>query len=248
MRTRYGVSPWIDLFPKSRRPDLPRLRGEHTSSVVIVGGGLTGCATAHACAAAGIKPIVIEADRLGQGSAGRSAGLLLSDPGPAFRDVVRAHGLRAARQVFESWRRAALDAATLLRRSNIRCDLDGVDDLVVPARDGERDLRREHEARTAAGLDARWMATPAARQATSFDVSGAIKLTSGFTLDPYRACLGLAAAARSRGARFFERSRMKNVLVGKKDVTVVIDGGVVRADTVIVTTGTTTAEFRPLRV
>jgi glycine/D-amino acid oxidase-like deaminating enzyme len=247
MRTRYGVSPWIDLFPKSRRPDLPRLRGEHTSSVVIVGGGLTGCATAHACAAAGIKPIVIEADRLGQGSAGRSAGLLLSDPGPAFRDVVRAHGLRAARQVFESWRRAALDAATLLRRSNIRCDLDGVDDLVVPARDGERDLRREHEARTAAGLDARWMATPAARQATSFDVSGAIKLTSGFTLDPYRACLGLAAAARSRGARFFERSRMKNVLVGKKDVTVVIDGGVVRADTVIVTTGTATAEFRPLR-
>ena len=101
MRTRYGTSPWIDLFPKSRRPDLPRLRGEHVTDVVIVGGGLTGCATAYACAAAGLKTILVEADRLGHGGAGRGAGLLLSDPGPAFRDVVKAHGLRAARQVFE---------------------------------------------------------------------------------------------------------------------------------------------------
>src|SRR6476659_5405850 len=182
MRTRYGLSPWIDLFPKARRPDLPRLRGEHTSNVVIIGGGLTGCATAYACAAAGLKAIVIEADRLGQGSAGRSAGLVLSDPGPAFRDVVRSQGLRAARQVFESWRRAAIDAAALLRRLNIRCDLEAVDDVIAPVRDGEKDLRREQEARSAAGLDARWMTAQAARQATAFDVAGAMRLTPGFTL------------------------------------------------------------------
>ena len=70
MRTRYGISPWIDTFPRSRRPDHPRLRGELTADVVIVGGGLTGCATAYACAVAGLEPIVIEADRLGQGSCG----------------------------------------------------------------------------------------------------------------------------------------------------------------------------------
>ncbi len=96
MRTRYGVSPWIDTFPCTRRPDHPRLRGEHTADVVIVGGGLTGCATAYACAAAGMRPLVIEADRIGLGSAGRSAGLLLPDPGVFFRDIVSAHGLRAA--------------------------------------------------------------------------------------------------------------------------------------------------------
>ena len=69
MRTRYGISPWIDLFPRTRRPEHPRLRGEHTANVVIVGGGLTGCATAYACAAAGLRPLLIEADRLGSGSA-----------------------------------------------------------------------------------------------------------------------------------------------------------------------------------
>jgi len=54
--------------------------------------------------------------------AGR-AGLLLPDPGVFFRDIVSAHGLRAARRVFEGYRKAASDGAATLRRLNIRCDL-----------------------------------------------------------------------------------------------------------------------------
>src|SRR5436190_7341446 len=131
MRTRYGISPWIELTPKSRVPDYSRLRGQHSADVVIVGGGLTGCATAYACALAGIKAVVIEADRVGRGSAGRSAGLLLPEPGPSFRDIEQLHGLRAARGAFESWRRASLDAAALLRRLNIKCGLEGVTPLLV---------------------------------------------------------------------------------------------------------------------
>ena len=77
MKCRYGVSPWIHRFSAARRPDFPRLRGERTADVVIVGGGLTGCAAAHACAAAGLKTVLVEAERIGHGSAGRSAGLLL---------------------------------------------------------------------------------------------------------------------------------------------------------------------------
>jgi glycine/D-amino acid oxidase-like deaminating enzyme len=160
---------------------------------------------------------------------------------------VHAHGLRAARTVFEAWRRASLDASALLRRLNIRSDLEPVDDLVVANREEEKNLRRELDARVAAGLDVRWLSMQAARQATAYEAAGAMKLTPGFALDPYRACIGLAAAARSRGAALFERSRMKKVLVGKKDVAVVLDGGTVHADMVIVATGTATAEFKPLR-
>ena len=247
MRTRYGVSPWIDLFPKSRRPEFPRLRGEHRSSVVIVGGGLTGCATAYACAVAGLKPIVLEADRLGQGSAGRGAGLLLSDPGPSFRDIVKAHGLRTARQAYEAWRRASLEGIALLRRLHVRCELEPVDDLMVAVRDGIKDLRREQEARAAAGLDARWLTNKAASDATAFEADGAIKLAAGVTFDPYRACLGLASAARARGAVFVEKTRVKKIQFSRKDVTVLVEGGLVRANTAIVTTGTATPEFASLR-
>jgi glycine/D-amino acid oxidase-like deaminating enzyme len=247
MRTRYGVSPWLDSFSTKRRPDHPRLRGEHTADVVIVGGGLTGCATAYACAAAGLRPLVIEADRLGSGSAGRSAGLLLPDPGVFFRDIVSAHGLRAARRVFEGYRKAASDGAATLRRLNIRCDLLSCDDVLVAIRDGEKDLRRERDARDAAGLDAQWITGESARARLALNAVGGIKLGSAVSFDPYRACLGLASAAKSRRAMFFERSPVKKIRFGRKQVEVIVDGGLVQAETVIVTTGVATAEFKPLR-
>src|SRR5919109_1625560 len=132
-RTRYGVSPWIYQFPDSRRPEFPRATEDAAVDVVIVGAGLTGCATAYACAMAGLRPVVVEASRVGQGSSGRAAGLLLPDPGPSFRDIAQAHGLRAARTAFQSWRRASLDAAALLRRLGIKCALEPQDALIVGA-------------------------------------------------------------------------------------------------------------------
>src|SRR5688572_20055087 len=131
MRTRYGTSPWIHEFPASRRTDFPRFRDDRTADVVIVGGGLTGCAVAYARAAARLDTIVLERDRIGHGSAGRGIGLLTAEPGPAFRDVAAAHGLRAARRAFDLWRRGALDGGALLRRLRIRCDLEPQDFMLV---------------------------------------------------------------------------------------------------------------------
>ena len=66
--TKYGRSPWIDQFPKSRVPAFPRQRGAMKTGVVIVGGGLTGCATGYAFAAAGVKVVLLEAEqRVGKG-------------------------------------------------------------------------------------------------------------------------------------------------------------------------------------
>src|SRR5262245_2829949 len=175
MRTSYGISPWIDNFPRSRRPDHPRLRGELTSEVAIIGGGLTGCATAYACAAAGLKPLVIEADRLGQGSAGRGAGLLLPEPGPSFRDVTDRLGLRTSRRIFGGWRRASLDAAALIRRLRIQCGLEACDYIEVAARDDGKVLRREYEAREAAGLDAQWVLPAHVRKVAALEAPGAIR-------------------------------------------------------------------------
>ena len=247
MRTRYGLSPWIELTPTSRVPDYSRLRGAHTTDVVIVGGGLTGCATAYACALAGVKTIVIEADRVGRGSAGRSAGLLLPDPGPAFRDIEQAHGLRAARTAFESWRRASLEGAALLRRLNIKCGLEPVTPLIVAARDDERMLRREFDARVKAGAGGTWLTRTLLGKLTAPEAPAAVRLREAFTLDPYRACLGLSAAAASRGAVIFERSRVQKVKFTRKHVDVMVDGGQVRASTAIVATGSATLEFRQLR-
>jgi len=246
-RTRYGVSPWIHQFPDSRRPDYPRAKGELDRDVAIIGGGLTGCAAAYACAAAGVRAVVLEAGRVGHGAAGRSAGLLLPDPGPTFRDVSQLHGLRAARSVFQSWRRATLDAATTLRRLGIKCGLDAHDALLVAPRDDEKAVRRELDARAAAGLDATWLTRKQLQATAALDAAGAIKMRDAFGLDPYRACVGLAAAAVKRGVPIHERTPVRKVRFGRKQVEVIADGVTIRARTVVVATGIATAEYRQLR-
>jgi glycine/D-amino acid oxidase-like deaminating enzyme len=246
MQTRYGQSPWIAAHPASKRPSFPRLRGEHAAEVVIVGAGLTGCATAVACALAGMKPLVIEADRTGL-AAGRSSGLLLPDPGPSFRGIAQRHGLRAAKLIFSSWRRATLDAAAQLRRLSISCNLEARETLVVGSEDAGKGLQREHDAREAAGVAGSWMTRRQITALTPLDMPAAMRARDGFLLDPYRACLGLAAAAARRGATFCEQTRATKVRVGRRDVEIIVDGGVVKAGTVIIATGSATPEFRPLR-
>src|SRR6478735_4808474 len=171
-KTRYGDSPWSFAFPDSRRPNYPRLRGSLQRDVVIIGAGLTGIATAYACAMAGLNTTVLEANRLGSGSAGRSAGLLLPEPGPSFRVLQQAHGLRAARTVFETWRRASLDAAALLRRLSIQCALEPLESVTISRE--EKTLRREFDTREAGGLDGRWLPAKSLRSSLQLDAAAGI--------------------------------------------------------------------------
>src|SRR6185295_9300913 len=151
--TKYGKSPWIDQFPKSRVPAFPRQRGALKTDVAIVGGGLTGCATAYALAAAGVKVTLVEAGQLGRGSTGSSAGWMAEDPGVAFADLEKAIGLRDARRAWQAWRRAALDFAALLRRLDVKCQLVArpAMDVAITPEQAVR-FKRDQKARRAAGI------------------------------------------------------------------------------------------------
>jgi glycine/D-amino acid oxidase-like deaminating enzyme len=214
---------------------------------VIVGAGLTGCVTAYACAVAGLRAVVLETGRIGQGWSGRSAGLLLPEPGPSFRDLSGAHGLRAARRAFQSWRRAVLDAAALIRRLGIRCGLEPEETLLVASREDEKSLRREFDARAEARLDVAWLGRRPLQKETALEAGSAMKMHEAFGLDPYRAVIGIARAAATRGVAFFERSAVTKVRFGRKHAEVLTEEASIRAGTVIVATGTPGMEFRQLR-
>ena len=250
MPTKYGRSPWIDRFPKSRVPSHPRHRGHLDTGVVIVGGGLTGCLTAYAFAAAGIKVALLEADRIGRGGTASAAGLIADEPGVAFIDVEKALGLRSARRAWQAWRRAALDFAALLRRLDVKCQLDPKAAITVAVTPEQMlQLKRDQKERLAAGLDAPLLnarVVNAELALKMFAPRGGLRSRDHATLDPYRACLGVASAAVERGAQLFERSAVKRIKFSRKSVTVETAGGTVRADQVIVATGMPTPLIKAL--
>jgi glycine/D-amino acid oxidase-like deaminating enzyme len=248
-RTRYGVSPWIDEFPKKRRPDFPRFQGSATLPVVIVGGGLSGVLTAYAFSAAGIRVTLLEADRLGHAGAGRTPGILQGEAAPSFRDVEERHGRRVARAVFDASRRAVLDLAASARRLGVKnietCDAWRV--LGSYSAD-EKVLAREIARRRDAGLDAVWLKGAAAVRETRIEgARGAVRLRDWGQAQPYRLLLAFARAAAERGAALFERSAVRRVKPRRKDVEVHAAGGVITAQTVIICTGEPTDLYRPLK-
>jgi glycine/D-amino acid oxidase-like deaminating enzyme len=233
--SRSGASYWHDRLSRSRRPSYPHYRGHIEADVVVIGAGLAGAACAYAFAAAGIKVIVLEAGRVGAGATGHSVGLIRDDFDASFLQSTANLGLRSSRLVWQAMHRASLDFAAALRRLHIRCDL-APEDLLTVVRDPEavKKLRREYEARRDAGLDGTWLTASALSREAAVDAGGALK-THGGGLDPYRACLGLAAAATARGATIFEQSPARKFRAGRKTIDVLTEGGAIRATAAIVT-------------
>jgi glycine/D-amino acid oxidase-like deaminating enzyme len=245
--TKYGRAPWIDRFPKSRVPSLPKYRGTQKIDAVIIGGGLTGCATAYAFAAAGVKVALLEAAQIGRGNSGSSAGWISEDPGTRFADVEKALGLRRARHAWQAWRRGALDFAALLRRLGVKTDLaDQPSVTVAMTPDQAARLTREQQARRQAGFDAPLLKTAALRSELALDGVAGVRAKNGATVDPYRACLALASAAAERGATLFERSPVKKVTFTRKTADVITDGGTIRTSRVVVATGMPTPLYKSL--
>jgi glycine/D-amino acid oxidase-like deaminating enzyme len=244
---------FLDTFPRSRRPDYSRQRGELRVAVAIVGGGLTGCACASAFATAGVRVAVLESDRIGAGATAASLGLLRQDFDGPFRASVDQHGLRTARHLWQSFRRASLDFAATIRRLDLRADLAPQDLLILsqPSFTGDattkgNSLQREYRARHDAGLEGSWL-TPRAVAAEAGLTGVAAVRTKGDALDPYRVCIGLAAAAASKGAQLHERTTARRIRAGRKSVEIETDGGRVIADTVIIATGGLPDDLKALR-
>ena len=248
MRTRYGVPYWLDRYPKARQPSYPRHRGAIDVQVAILGGGLTGCSAAYVFAAAGVRVALVEGNRIGQGGSAACPGLLRLEPAAPFETFKSQHGLRVARHLWQSFRRAGLDMAATIRRLRIRCELVPDAALRVGLRgDDERRLRRELAAMREAGVEGSWLTPARLRQETGLTGIGAIRSAGDAFIDPYRATLGLAAEAVKRRALVFERTPVTRVRAGRKGVELVTDGGVVRAETVVIASNHPMAAFKPLR-
>jgi glycine/D-amino acid oxidase-like deaminating enzyme len=248
MRTRYGVSYWLDRYPKARQPAYPRHRGELDVQVAILGGGLTGCAAAYVFAASGVRVALLEANRIGQNGSASCPGLLRLEPAVPFLELKERHGLRVARHLWQSFRRAGLDFAATIRRLRIRCELVPDAALRVGLANGdEKVLRRELAAMRAAGLEGSWLTPARLRQEAGLTGIGAIRSAGDGFVDPYRATLGLAAEAVRRRAQVFERTPVTRVRAGRQGVEITTDGGTVRAGTMIVASNYPPAPYKPLR-
>jgi glycine/D-amino acid oxidase-like deaminating enzyme len=222
--------------------------GNLDAPLVIIGAGLTGVMTAYAAAAAGMKVLVLEADRLGHGGSGRSAGIGAGEASASFLGLQQAAGRRVARSQFDHVRRAVLDLGATIRRLNVKCDFAMLDAirLVSPgtsAAAAAKDVDARHEV----GLEATWLKTSAFRKASGAEASEGARLAPWAACDPYRLVVGFAKAATARGAKIFERSTVSSITFDRVTATVITPHGRIVSPHVVHCTGEPTGLVRGLK-
>jgi len=228
-------------------PAYPKQRGPLDIDVAVIGGGLTDAWPLTPSRRLALTSFFSSRAGWVAAATGSSLGFISEEPGVSFADVEQGMGLRVARHAFSAWRRAALDFSALLRRLDVKCDLAACDAMAIATTpEQSMRLKREVKARRDAGLEAPLVTAHAVQADLAIASDGALREKGAALIDPYRACLGIAAAAAGRGAKIFERSPVRRTKFNRKSAMVVTEGGTLRTRFVIVATGAPTELFASL--
>jgi len=200
------------------------------ADIVIVGGGIIGCACAFQLARRDLSVVLIERDELAAGASGRNHGLLLNPLDPALAPMAERSLAVYRSAIAESELPVAFDDAP-------------VGFLVVAGDDeAEREAARsEAEAARANGVAAERMTGEEARRlepALGASIQEAWLLDDGLRVDPAALTVALALRASATGAAIHRHLTARAIRVdGGRATGVVTDVGPIDANTVVVAAG-----------
>lgn len=209
---------------------------------------MSGAMTAYACASAGYKVILLEADRVGLGGSGRATGMLSGEACESYRDLEARAGKRAARAMFDAMESAPRELASTIKRLGIRAGFESAAGLrLFSPGQSDKLIRRELAARQAAGLKASWLPAAAVARQAAADSAGAMRLPDAGFADPFKLTFGFLTAAIKRGAKVYEKSAVKKITFTRKTATAFLDGGAITTTNLAICIGEPTALFKPLK-
>ena len=177
-------------------PERPRLEGEISTDVLVIGGGLAGVLCAHRLQSAGVDCVVLEAERTGAGVTGNTTAKVSAAHGLIYADLLKKFGRERAALYYKAQRRAIESYRRLCK--DVACDFEQKDAYIYTRTDREA-LENELAALNALGVAAEWeqdLPLP-------FSVAGAVRYRGQAQLHPLK-----LLAAISAPLRIFEQSRV----------------------------------------
>lgn len=172
---------WMDTVTL---PSFAPLQGDVRTDVLIIGGGLTGVLCAYTLHNAGVRCVLIEADRLGLGTSGHTTAKLTSQHGLLYHRICRTYGEERARLYYEANEKALARFREMSR--TIACDLEERDSYVY-ACDNTAEIEKELKALDAIGASAAY----AEHLPLPFTVAGAVKFPRQAQFHPRKFMAGL---------------------------------------------------------
>ncbi|MBQ9111303.1 MAG: FAD-dependent oxidoreductase [Oscillospiraceae bacterium] len=201
-------------------PTFPKLNGNISTDVLIIGGGIAGILTAYFLKQSGVDCMLVEKHRICSGTTGHTTAKITVQHGLIYHKMLKSGGAETA-QKYQQANQLAFDKYAELC-GNIDCDYEQKDNYVYSI--GDRDvLEQEMSALAKIGYSARFCE----KLPLPFPTAGAVMFPDQAQFHPLK-----FLAAIAQGLPIYENTFVKEM----RGNTAVTDCGNITAKTVVVAT------------
>ncbi len=224
---------WAETAPPP--PDLSSFKGDRKSDVVIIGGGYTGLSAALHLAEKGTDTVLLEAEHIGFGGAGRNVGLVNAGLWLMPDDVVKIIGREYGDRVINELGNSPDLVFNLIEKHGIDCEAVRNGTLhCAHSRGGYKALEQREEQWQKRGASVKLLNKQEADSVTgSRSFHGALLDLRAGTVQPLAYARGLAHAAKDAGADLFIGSSVTKMEQQGKKWKITTPGGTITAKAVI---------------
>ena len=223
------VSLWLATTPQTHYPSLS---GDVAVDVAVLGGGISGIATAYLLKQSGMTAAVLDAGRLVESVTGNTTAKVTSQHGLIYSQLISDFGEEKARLYGEAQEAAKERIASLVEQLGIECDFRRTSAYTYTLDEAETgQLEREADAARGLGLPASYTE----ETELPFRVRAAVRFDNQAQFHPRKYLLALAERIPGGGSHVFERTRAFDIEDGDP-CAVKTGGGTVRARSVVVAT------------
>ncbi|NOX32165.1 MAG: FAD-binding oxidoreductase [Deltaproteobacteria bacterium] len=197
---------WAATAPS--RPGLTSMKGDHKTDIAIIGGGYTGLSAALHLAKMGGKSIVLEANDIGHGGAGRNVGLVNAGLWLMPDELLRLAGPEYGEKLIDVLGDSPDLVFELIEEHGIECEALRNGTLhCADSKSGYKALRQREAQWLKRGAPVRFLERDEAASMTgSNSFCGALLDKRAGTIQPLAYAYGLARAALKAGAKMYNHS------------------------------------------
>ncbi len=200
-----NYSYWVDSTPKT---NYPSLSDDIDTDVLIIGGGITGIATAYMLSKSPLHITIVEADRMAMGVTANTTAKITSQHGLLYDYLLNSFGFDTAKGYLGSNEEAIRTIENIVKTENINCDFISEDAYVYTCdKSSVQKIVDEVSSVTSLGLNAEYVT----ECPLPFPIQAGIKFPNQAQFHPRKYLLALLSILEKRSVNIFENSKVIDI-------------------------------------
>lgn len=196
---------WVE---STKKTNYPCLSENIDTDVLIIGGGITGIATAYMLSKSNLKVSIVEADRMAMGVTANTTAKITSQHGLIYDYLLNSFDFGTAKGYLDSNEDAIKTISDIIKKENIDCDFVSQDSYVYTcSKSNVARIVDEISAVTSLGLNAEYVT----ECPLPFPIEAAIKFPRQAQFHPRKYLLSLLPILEKNGVNIFENSKVVDI-------------------------------------